>query len=233
MHLRTTPALLALTALALGGCSFADDATARPSPTPSDTEQAAPSPTPSPDADGVAVEWAGSFRVSLPNGWTVQDCEGDRLDACVFEGDVMLGDVELLAGYPLDEGQLAQDGGTVLTGLADGFLGHFREDRSAGCPGFDFVADEVRDVTVGGQQGKRAAFSLLDSQDRIVERVVNHFALQGDTYVIVNTDAYVTEGGCLGPSEYDASFHPTQLGTMESHLDRLVADSPLPVAPTS
>lgn len=236
MHGRALAALLAIAVLALlAGCSPTDGATAQPSPSPTDTEQStpSPSPSPSPDAGSFAVDWTGSFALSLPNGWSVQDCEGDRLDACVYDGDVMLGDVELLSGYPLDERQTGQAEATVLAELASGFLEHFREDRAAGCPDFDFVADDVRDATVGGQPAKRAAFSLLDSNGQVVERVINHFTLQGDSYAIVNTDAYATEGGCLGPSEYDASFTPANLATMEEYLDRLVEESPLPATPTS
>lgn len=233
MHGRTLVPLLAIAVLvSLAGCSPTDGATAQPSP-PSGTEQATASPGPSPDTDSFVVDWTGSFALSLPNGWSVQDCEGDRMDACVYDRDGMLGDVELLTGYPLDERQTGQDQATVLAELASGFLEHFHDDRAAGCPDFEFVADDVRDTTVGGQPSKRAAFSLLDSHGQVVERVINHFTLQGDGYAIVNTDAYATEGGCLGPSEYDASFTPGNLATMEEYLDRLVADSPLPPSPTS
>lgn len=236
MHARTLLVLLAIAALAsLAGCSPTDGATAQPSPSPSDTEHTTPSPapSPSPDPDSLAVDWTGPFALSLANGWSVQDCEGDRMDACIYDGDVMIGDVELLSGYPLDGGQRGRDEATVLSELASGFLEHFREDRAAGCPDFEFVADGIRDTTIGGQPAKRAAFTLLDSDGQTVERVINHFTLEGDSYTIVNTDAYVTEGGCLGPSDYDASFAPRNLATMEQYLDRLVADSPLPPTPTS
>jgi hypothetical protein len=72
----------------------------------------------------------------------------------------------------------------------------------------------------------------VDSQGRVVERVVNHFALHGETYVIANTDAYAADGRCLGPSEYDVSFVPADLAVVERYVDRLVADSLLPAAPT-
>lgn len=134
---------------------------------------------------------------------------------------------------PLDETHLGQDHETVLTDLADGSLAALREDRSAGGPGFEFSADDVRDASVGGEPGKRAAFTLTDADGRVVERIVNHFALQGQTFVIVNTDAYVGDGGCLGPSETDASFAPEDLATLEQHLDDLIADSPLPAPSTT
>lgn len=224
MHTRI-PALIALLGLALVGCSQPDDATAGPAPSPGTTSPAAPDPSESPAEGSSALDWHGPFELTLPNGWTVRDCEGDRVDACVEAGGTFLGDVELLPGYPLTDEQTAREGDAVLTELAEGFLAHFEEDRAAGCAGFSFVADEVRDVTVGGQPGKRASFSLLDADGATVERVINHFTLQDGTYAIVNTDAYVTEGGCLGPSETDASFVPSDLATLEPHLDRLVAES--------
>lgn len=233
VNARTLAALMAIAALSSTGCSVSDGATAGPSPSATETEHDAPEPTPSSTDEVLGVDWAGGFEISLPNDWSVRDCPGDRLDACVQAGDAMLGDVELLKGYPLDEDQRTQDEEAVLAALAEGFLEHFRDDRAVGCPEFEFAADEVRDASVGGQPAKRAAFSLTDDDGRVVERVVNHFALQGPTYVIVNTDAYVTDGGCLAPSEYDASFAPSDLATFERYLDQLVADSPLPLAPTS
>ena len=221
--------LLALAfVLAFAACSRTpDDVTAEPPPSPADPSPTTPDPSGSPAGGPFAMDWHGPFELTLPNGWTVRDCEGDRTDACVDADGEFLGDLELLTGYPLTEDQAAAEAGAVLAGLADDFLAHFEEDRASGCPGFTFVADEVRDVAVGGQPGKRAAFSLRDAGGTVVERVVNHFTLQDGTYAIVNTDAYVTEGGCLGPSETDASFVPSDLATLEPHLDRLVAETDL------
>lgn len=223
---------LALALLTLGACT-GGDVTARPSPTPADP-RSGPTVQPSPPAEDrpLTVQWSGSFELDLPNGWVVQDCEGDRTHVCVHDDDAQLGDIELLAGYPLDDAQKQQDPPAVLDGLAEGFLAHFREDRRAGCPHFSFVADEVRRATVGGHPATRASFSLIDGDGRVVERVVNHFALVDDSYAIVNTDAYVDTGGCLGPSETDPSFSPVELAMLEEHLDRIVADSPLPAETT-
>ena len=223
--------ILTAGAVILSACTGAEP-TAQPSPSPAapspaDEPPVPPSPTPNDDEE-LTVLWTGAFELPLPNGWTVRDCDGDRTHVCVHDGDELLGDIELLAGYPLDTAQQEQEPAALLDELTEGFLAHFREDRTTGCPDFTFVADEVRPVTVGGQPGARAAFSLVDDDGRVVERVVNHFTVRGDTYAIVNTDAYVAEGGCLGPSEYDPSFSPDDLASLEEHLDRIVADSPLP-----
>lgn len=236
MHTRRLlPALIAAIVLPLAACSVTGDATAGPppSPAPSPGEAAPPAPGPTtPRGEGSFVmDWEGPFGLTLPNGWTVRDCEGGRADACVYAGDDLLGDIELLTDYPLDDDQRDAEGAVVLAELADGFLAHFAEDRAAGCAGFTFVADEVRDVTVGGLPGKRASFSLLDADGVVVERVINHFVLPGDTYAIVNTDAYVVAGGCLGPSETDTSFVPDDLAALEPYLDRLVAETG--VSPTA
>ncbi|MBW3619490.1 MAG: hypothetical protein KY461_04545 [Actinobacteria bacterium] len=225
------PTLLLALVLALAACSRTpDDATAEPAPSPGDPSPTTPDPSGSPADGSFAMDWHAPFELTLPNGWTVRDCAGDRTDACVDADGEFLGDLELLTGYPLTEDQAAAEPAAVLSGLAHDFLAHFEEDRAAGCPGFTFVADEVRDAPVGGQPGKRASFSLRDADGAVVERVINHFTLQDGTYAIVNTDAYVTEGGCLGPSETDASFVPSGLATLEPFLDRLVAETDLTTA---
>lgn len=228
---RTLPVLLAAAALTVSACSFADEVRAQPTPSPTTTEQPSVAPSPRTREDALVLAWTGTFDVSLPNGWDVRSCEGDRLDACVYAGDDRLGGFELLNGYPLGDSQLSQDAETVLSDLAAGFLEHFRQDRSVGCSEFVFVDDPVADVSVGGQPGKRAAFSLRDGNGRVVERVVNYFALQGDTYAIANAAAYVPDGGCLGLSEYDPYFAPADLDTLEQYLDEVIANSPLPETP--
>lgn len=220
--------LLVLGALLLGACTGGDPTTQPPPAAPSPGGEPTVAPSPSPTEHDLAARWTGAFELALPNGWTVRDCDGDRTQVCVHDGGGLLGDIELLTGYPLDADQQAQEPTTVLDELAESFLAHFREDRATGCPDFTFVADDVQPVTVGGQPGARASFSLVDGDGRVVERVVNHFTLRDDTYAIVNTDAYVETGGCLGPSETDPSFSPEELASLEDHLDRLVADTPLP-----
>lgn len=224
---RTALTILLVIAVSLGACTGGDPIAQPPPAAPSPGGEPTETPSPSPTERDLAVRWTGAFELALPNGWTVRDCEGDRTHVCVHDGGGLLGDVELLTGYPLDEAQKEREPATVLDQLAEGFLTHFREDRAAGCPDFAFVADDVQEVTVGGQPGARASFSLVDGDGRTVERVVNHFTLHGDGYAIVNTDAYVETGGCLGPSEYDPSFSPEDLASLEEHLDRIVADSPL------
>ena len=195
-------------------------------PSPTDPSQAAPTPTP--NSGPLAMSWTEPFEIGLPNGWTVRDCEGDRLNVCVHDGARLLGDIELLTGYPLDDQQRGQDPLTVLRQWAGEFLTAFRDDRAAGCPDFTFTADDVTVVTVGGQAATRAGFTLTDPGGRVVERVVNHYTVRDGTVAIVNADAYVAEGGCLGPSETDPSFTPDDLAGLEPHLDRLLADTPLP-----
>jgi hypothetical protein len=210
--------VMLLAACAADGEPLPDDGVAEPSPAP---------PTPTPPEPQLVMDWREPFELALPNGWIVRDCEGERLTTCVYDGEVFLGDIELAPGYPLDDDQAAQEPQELLRTWARDFLEDLAEDRADGCPAFTYTADEVVDATVGGQPGTRASFTLTDDTGRVVERVINHYTLHNGMLTLVNTDAYVEEGGCLGPSEFDPSFTPESLADLEPYLDRLVADTPL------
>jgi hypothetical protein len=183
---------------------------------------------PSEEAEPIAGSYTEPFSVALANGWTLRDCLGERPTMCLWDGETFVGDVELADGYPLDPHEDGLTDAEILAGRAESFLEHFREDRGAGCEGFAFEADEVTDATVAGQPAVRAAFTLRSADGTPVERVVNHFLRHGDGIALVTTDAYAAEGGCLPPSDVDASFLPEDLLRFEGDLDRIVAATPLP-----
>ena len=174
----------------------------------------------------LVINWTGSFETELPNQWLVRDCEGERTHACVYDGDAFLGDVELVASYPLEPDDRERDPQVVATEAAADMVNLFRTDRAEGCAAFTFEGEAVSDATVGGQPGARGGFTLTDDSGRVVERVINHYVVVGEQMSVINTDAYVEEGGCLGPSETDPSFTPDNLAEFEPFLDRLIADSP-------
>lgn len=207
--------IVAMGLVALGACGADDESV---SPTTSTTLEAVEEP--------FVVDWTGSFETQLPNGWVVRDCEGDRTHVCVYNGDAFLGDMELLSDYPLAPGEEEKDPQVVAREWATRFVSEFRDDRAQGCAAFVFDADPVSAAPVGGQPGARAGFTLKDGSGRAVERVINYYVLVDGTMSIVNTDAYVEEGGCLAPSEIDPAFGPEDLAEIEPYLDRLVANSP-------
>lgn len=169
----------------------------------------------------------GPLETSLPNGWVVRDCDGERTNVCVYDGTQLLGDVELLSGYPLSPTDDPSDPqGTAIT-WAQRMITTFRDERAVTCPGFAFAPLEIRDVRVGGRSGARGGFTLTDASGRVVEHVINHYVLVDGAMNIVNTDAYATSGGCLPPSDIDPSFTPDRLAELDNGvLDRLVAGSP-------
>jgi hypothetical protein len=183
---------------------------------------------PADDDTPLAGSYIDAFEIVLPSGWLLRDCLGERPTMCVWDGEQLLGDVELATGYPLDphEGGLGE--AEILTGRAASFLEHFRADRADGCEGFAFEADDITDATVGGKPAVRTGFTLWSADGVVVERVVNHFLMHEGLLALVNTDAYALEGGCLPPSDVDASFSPGALLRFEEYLDRLVADTPVP-----
>lgn len=199
--------------------------TTTPTTTPTTTTTTtAPSSTP---PASEAMSWTSPFEIDLGNGWAARDCEGDRTNVCVFDGSTLLGDVELLTGYPLEEGDEDEDPQVVAEQWALGMIEHFREDRATGCPDFTFTGDAVRPTSVGGRPGARGGFTLSDASGRVVERVINYYVIVDERAAIVNIDAYVAEGGCLGPSEYDPSFTPDRLAVLEPLLDALIAATPV------
>ena len=210
---------LAAMVFVVGACGTDGESSEPTTSTPTSTTVAASNKP-------LVVDWTGSFETELPNGWVARDCEGSRTHVCVYDGETFLGDVELVGGYPLEPGDREKDPQVVATEAATDMVGHFRADRAEGCAGFTFEGEAVSDATVGGQPGARGGFTLTDGSGRVVERVVNYYVVVGDQMSIINTDAYVEEGGCLGPSETDPSFTPANLAELEPFLARLIADSP-------
>jgi hypothetical protein len=179
-------------------------------------------------AEPLAGSYTDAFALTLPTGWTLRDCLGERPTMCVWDGATLLGDIELAEGYPLDPHEDGLTDAALLTGRAVSFLDHFRADRSQGCQGFTFEADEVTDATVGGVPAVRTGFTLWSADGVVVERVVSHYLVRDGLVALVSTDAYAAEGGCLPPSDGDDSFAPHDLLRFEPVLDRVVADTPLP-----
>lgn len=210
----TLVSVAALMAVSLGACGQdSDDRAGAP-----ETTTAGPTTT-----ESLAMDWTAPFETRLPNGWVVRECEGDRLNVCVYDGMDFLGDIELNPGYPLASEDVGQDPQEVARKLAGDMITHFRADRAEGCAAFSFAPDPVRDVTVGGQPGAKGGFILTDGNGQAVERVINYYVVLEDSYAIINADAYADEGGCLGPTEYDPTFAPGDIAELQPYLDQLVA----------
>ena len=195
---------------------------------PATTSASTTSTTTTTPAFQFAMDWKNDFEMRLPNGWVIRDCEGDRLNVCIYDREAFIGDIELNPDYPLAPGDKGADPRAVATRLAHEMIDHFRDDRTKGCAAFTYKPDTVVDATIGGLPGARGGFTLLDQSGRVVERVRNYYVVTGNKYAIVNADAYAEHGGCLGPSEYDPSLTPENFAELETYLDQLVAATSVP-----
>ena len=217
---------VAAVAAVLAACSSGADKAASPHTSVPITTTTASTSTTAVEPEPLVVSWIEDFEARLPNGWTVRECDGARTHVCVFDGDTFLGDIELNSGYPLSPEDDPTDPKATAEAWAGNMIDAFRDDRGTACPDFTFEALDITSVVVGGQAGARGGFVIRDGGDRIVEHVINHYVLTGETMTIINADAYALEGGCLPPSEIDPSFTPEALEELEPYLERLVADSP-------
>ena len=221
LRTRTLLLLGAGLVVALSACASDDDEPSAPTTT---TTRAT---TTTASAATLTVDWTGSFETALPNGWTIRDCEGARTNVCVYDGEAFLGDIELLAGYPLSPEDHPTNPQAVAEDWARDMISQFQEDRASGCADFTFTPLEVTEADVGGRLGARGGFVLRSSTGAVVEHVVNHYVVVDGSMSIINTDAYARDAGCLPPSDTDPSFTPDDLARLDDGLlDRIVAGSP-------
>ena len=216
-----------------GACASDDDddagapSTSAPTAASSSTSTAPSSSTTDAPAKPLTIDWTADFETPLPNGWTVRACEGGRTNVCVHEGSTFLGDIELLGPYPPSAEDADAEPQAVAVRWAKDMIDHFRADRAKGCADFTFTSLGATEVVVAGRPGARGGFTLADAEGRVVEQVVNHYTVVDGGIMIINTDAYALEGGCLGPSETDASFTPERLAALDRGLlDRIVETAP-------
>ena len=172
----------------------------------------------------MVADWHGDARVELPNGWIVTGCDGDAPLLCVLDGDRQVGFLEL-GRYPLAPSYDGDVRAYLESAEAD-FVASLRADRATGCPQHTFEAIPAIDVAVGGLPGLRGGFRMVDDTGREVERHLVYWTVAGDEHVAVTVPAYA-DGACL---ESLGEFTPEDLGLVALHLDRLVADTPLPSA---
>ncbi len=228
------PALVLVTALAVG-CTGPQAAPApTPTPTPTSTETPTAEPTDAPVVQPIVASYApGAPATALPDGWTIADCEGDAPLLCVgregFDGVV---GVLMFESFPLDRGLAAADGReAVLEALranAQLRMESLVEDRAIGCgPTYDGSVEPMADLLVDGRPGVRSGFRAVQDGE-VVEHVVTYATVSaGQMWLLVAESA--RDGSCLDDAEMDL-FAPDQLASFVPVLDRVVAGTPLPAA---
>lgn len=184
----------------LAACSRGQ--TPEPSPSPS------PSTTASPGA-AVSIDWSArpTDPLALDGGFSVAGCEGDAPFLCISRNGEQAGLVEYLA--------FQASSGASLSSLIEDDYRSFTEDREQTCPPeFEVKTEEPSEAEVGGSEGMRSGYSVVDGDGRTVERYVKYWALEGGMVHLLAAEAQ-EEGTCSpaeGPVFKDAalkSFEPS------------------------
>lgn len=179
---------------------------------------------------GVVVDWSDpTARVELGDGWSIGKCEGDAPLLCVERDGVGVGLVEALT-YPIDSFDVldptASDSDNLLA-FADDFLGWVTPDRAAGC-GSDYRLEPfpVTPFGLGGSEGVAYGYTGTMGDGSPSELNLQYATIRGDDIVLITAIAY-DEGGCPGRDD-TSSFTSSELAAFRPHLERVLADSPLP-----
>lgn len=157
----------------------------------------------------------------IAEGVVLVDCEGNRPSLCVELDGEPAGDIELIAGFPMEPGD-------TPASWAQDMVATFRRARADGCAGFTFEPHAVRSVAVADGRGAAGGFRLLDGDGTLVEDVRNYYVVVDGQMALLSVDAYARSGGCLPPPDTDLSFTPADLERLAPHLDRIADAVVLP-----
>jgi hypothetical protein len=189
-----------------------------PEPSQSPTSQATASPVPA-----VPIDWSArpDEPVSLAGGFSVQGCPGDAPFLCISREGDEVGLVEYL-NFPASPG-------TTVDGLIEDDYRTFTEDREGTCPTeFEVKTDEPAGAEVGGSEGRRSGYSVVDGDGRTVERYVKYWAVEGGAVHLVSAEAQ--EEGTCSPGD-GAEFSDAVLADFEPSFAAVAAGSRFPAPP--
>jgi hypothetical protein len=162
-------------------------------------------------------------------GWGFGSCGGTAPLLCVT-GPAGDGTVELLRygleGYPdieadLDDGAPAAE---ALRGFAAAYVSSNSSSVPVDCPGTSVVAGPTEPARVGGHDGLRYGFDVLDEDGVTVERYVQWVAVDGGDLVVVAAGAIDPDRGCFEPI---GEFTPATLAAVLPVLGDVIAASEL------
>ncbi len=184
------------------------------------TAPSAGSSTTSP-APRAVVDWLDDAQAArFPGGWSVRSMDGDAPMLAVERHGQIVGAVEANA-YPVS----SLDAGPDLYAIARDLYETSRRDRRQGCD-YDITTAPVRDAIVGGQPGVSYGFRGPAGSSP-TERVISYAAVSGEHVIIIVASAHNPDG-CIGTDE-DVVFDTATLDEFEPLLDRIVADTALPL----
>lgn len=166
--------------IVLGGCT--DE--------PPTTE---PTSSPTPPRLEVAIDWANrpADPVLLSSGFSVRGCEGDAPFLCILRETADVGVVEYFS-FPAP----AQAPAEAVEGLVRDDYQSFTTDRSATCPdGYEVKTEAPQGAEVGGSDGLRSEYSVVDGAGRTVERYVKFWSVADGRVHLLSAEAQ-EEGSC-------------------------------------
>jgi len=230
MRTRLIPVLLVLTVLGAACADGGGEATT-PTTVPTTTTTTIPdtTTTTSPSAAPV-VDWDDrDMTVILPDGWTVEHCEGDAPLLCVAKDGEVVGVIERFIADPTtyDSYDPAGDDETNLRNIAVTFVDAFAMDRASGC-GTDYVLEPLEPAVIdmGGDPGLVYGFRGTLGDGTASEYNLQYGTISYGRLIFLVAAGY-DEGGCPGRDD-TISFDSATLEEFRPHLEVLLADSPPP-----
>lgn len=193
-------------------------------------EDPGPGSQPTPTADTI-VDWNDPNDVAhFEGGWTVGACEGEAPLLCVVRSGETVGLVEAMT-YDVDSFDNLDPAATPdanLLAFADGFFEALATDRADGCGAdYGFQPFEPASFRLGGVQGITYGFAGTMADGSSSELNLQYATIVGDRVLLITAIAY-DEGGCPGPNGDLAGFDSETLAAFRPHLEKVLADSPLP-----
>ena len=188
-----------------------------------------PAPAPAAAAPPDKADWSdrSGVDIQLPSGWRIRACEGDAPVLCghnpagTVAGTLVLNVGDLAAGDDISRNAVARE--------VDEFHRIFSEDRRTTCgPSYQYVGDPLQDATVGGRPGYRFGFTLRNSAGAITEQAVIHLGFDAGRRFSINT-SFTDPAGCPGSDPDRIEFPVSARNDILPYLDRLAAESILPV----
>jgi hypothetical protein len=223
--------VMAVLVILATGCASDDDnprsgGTTTAQPTTSSPNTSEPSTT-LPFSAGP-VDWSdrSSVDITLPTGWRLAACDGDAPFLCASTADGTIDGTVMLVEYPAPATAASRDD---VEAEANELYRVTEEDRRVTC-GTDYhlEADTLTELAVGGKPGYRFGYQLRDARGEVTERVVLHLVDDGSRRIVINT-AFSDPDGCPGEDPERNEFTIEALPAIDPYLDRIVAQSILPV----
>lgn len=152
------------------------------------------------------------------DGFRARGCPGDAPFLCVARAGEAVGLVEYFS-FPVSQG-------AGIDSLIEDDYRTFTEDREGTCPaGFEVNTEEPAVAEVGGSEGRRSGYSVVDGGGRTVERYVKYWAVQDGRVHLVSAEAQ--EEGTCSPGE-GAVFRDAVLTDFEPSFAAVAEGSRFP-----